>query len=84
MNKYKLLDLFSGIGGFSLGLERSGLFETAAFCEINSKCQKVLAKHWPNTRIYSDVSSLNKKILNQDGIAIDAICGGFPCQDISD
>lgn len=45
--KYRLLDLFSGIGGFSLGLERSGGFQTVAFCEIEPFCQKVLRKHWP-------------------------------------
>ena len=43
----RVLDLFSGIGGFSLGLERTGGFETVAFCEIDPYCRKVLAKHWP-------------------------------------
>ena len=43
----KLLDLFSGIGGFSLGLESTGGFETIAFVEKDDFCQKVLKKHWP-------------------------------------
>ena len=40
----RVLDLFSGIGGFSLGLDRAGM-ETVAFCENDKFCQKVLAKH---------------------------------------
>lgn len=81
--KLRLLDLFSGIGGFSLGLERSGAFETVAFCEIEPFCQKVLAKHWPKVPLYNDVRNLTAEQLASDGIAVDAICGGFPCQDIS-
>lgn len=80
---FKLLDLFSGIGGFSLGLERSGAFETVAFCEIEPYCQKVLAKHWSKVPIYDDVRTITAERLAADGIAVDAICGGFPCQDIS-
>lgn len=76
-DKLKVLDLFSGIGGFSLGLERTGGFETVAFCEIDPFCQKVLNKHWPNVPIHNDV-----RTLNYDG-AVDVITGGFPCQDIS-
>lgn len=82
----KLLDLFSGIGGFSVGLERAG-FETIAFCEIEEFPRKVLAKHWPNVPIARNVKKLTYKdgVLYDDGIeiyrgAIDAICGGFPCQ----
>jgi len=79
----KLLDLFSGIGGFSLGLERTGGFETVAFCEIDKFCQKVLRKHWPHVRQYTDIKTLTAAQLAADGITVDAICGGFPCQDIS-
>jgi len=78
----KVLDLFSGIGGFSLGLEKAG-FETVAFCEIDKKAHKVLAKHWPHVPIFDDVQKLNKAALDEQGIAVDVICGGFPCQDIS-
>jgi len=59
--KLRLLDLFSGIGGFSLGLERSGNFETAAFCEIEPYCRAVLKKHWPNVTVYEDVKELSKE-----------------------
>lgn len=84
MKKLKLLDLFSGIGGFSLGLERTGGFETVAFCEIEKFPQQVLKKHWPDVPIYEDVRILDYEKLKQDGICkIDIITGGFPCQDIS-
>jgi DNA (cytosine-5)-methyltransferase 1 len=79
----KLLDLFSGIGGFSLGLERAG-FKTVAFCEIEPFCQAVLRKHWPNVPVYTDIRELTAQRLAEDGIsAVDAICGGFPCQPVS-
>jgi len=76
----RVLDLFSGIGGFSLGLERAGM-ETVAFCEFDKKAQLVLKKHWPEVPIYDDVRKLNGKQF--EGQSIDLICGGFPCQDIS-
>ena len=79
----KVLDLFSGIGGFSLGLERTGSFETVAFCEIDPYCQKVLKKHWPEVPIYEDVREVTAARLVRDGIGVDVITGGFPCQDIS-
>jgi hypothetical protein len=81
--KLRVLDLFSGIGGFSLGLERTGGFETVAFCEIEPFPRKVLAKHWPEVPCYEDVTKLTGDILARDGIAVDVITGGFPCQDIS-
>ena len=79
----QLLDLFSGIGGFSLGLERSGFFRTVAFCEIEPFPRRVLAKHWPEVPCYHDIRELTASRLAADGIAVDAICGGFPCQDLS-
>lgn len=75
----KVLDLFSGIGGFSYGLEMAGGFETVAFCEIDKFAQKVLRKHWPTVPIYEDVRTLK----GVDIGAVDVIAGGFPCQDIS-
>ncbi len=78
----KLLDLFSGIGGFSLGMENAG-FETVAFCEIEPFCRKVLNRHWPNVPIYNNVERLSYEQLAADGIVSDVICGGFPCQDVS-
>jgi DNA (cytosine-5)-methyltransferase 1 len=71
----RLLDLFSGIGGFSLGLERAGM-RTVAFCEIDPKCRAVLRHHWPEVPIYEDARSLPR-------IECDVIAGGFPCQPFS-
>lgn len=76
MNKLRVLDLFSGIGGFSLGLERTGGFETVAFCEIEKHPSKILARHWPNVPNIGDI----KKAAFPD---VDIITAGFPCQDIS-
>jgi DNA (cytosine-5)-methyltransferase 1 len=84
MEKLRVLDLFSGIGGFSLGLERTGGFETVAFCEIEPFPRRVLAKHWPGVPCYEDVRTLTAERLAADGITgVDVITGGFPCQDIS-
>jgi DNA (cytosine-5)-methyltransferase 1 len=80
---YRVLDLFSGIGGFSLGLERTRGFETVAFCEIEKFPQKVLTKHWPSVPIYEDVRNVTREGLAADGIFPNVITGGFPCQDIS-
>ena len=63
MTPLRLLDLFSGIGGFSLGLERSGAFKTVAFCEIEPFPRRVLAKHWPGIYIHDDVRTLTKDSL---------------------
>ena len=78
----KVLDLSAGIGGFTLGLERAG-FETSAFCEIDPYAQKVLKKNWPKVPIYDDVREITAERLASDGIRVDVITGGFPCQDIS-
>ncbi len=77
-----VLDLFSGIGGFSLGLERAGM-RTVAFCEIDEWCHPILAGQWPGIPIYSDVRALTAERLRSDGIVADLIAGGFPCQDAS-
>ena len=81
---YKHLDLFSGIGGFSLGLEATGEFETVAFCDYEPFCQKVLRKHWEEVPIYGDIKELTYEKLRADGIdKIDIITGGYPCQPFS-
>lgn len=79
IGKIRVLDLFSGIGGFSLGLERAGM-KTVAFVEIDEFCQKVLKKHWPDIPIFSDIRNFGKEVLNEK---VDVICGGFPCQPFS-
>jgi DNA (cytosine-5)-methyltransferase 1 len=75
----RVLDLFSGIGGFSLGLESAGM-ETVAFCEKDSFCRKVLTQHWPNVPIHEDIRDLDGRIYRG---TVDVVCGGFPCQPFS-
>ena len=75
----RILDLFSGIGGFSLGLERAGM-ETVAFCEIDPYCRAVLKKHWPEVPIHEDITQLDG---TQYRGTVDLICGGYPCQPFS-
>ncbi len=78
------LDLFSGIGGFSLGLEATKRIKTVAFCEIDSFCTKVLNKNWPTVPVYNDIKELTYEKLKADGIkSIDIITGGYPCQPFS-
>jgi len=81
----RTLSLFAGIGGFDLGLERTGGFRTDCFCEIDDYCREVLVKRWPGVPIHADVRNLTKGHLKWvHGVrTVDVICGGFPCQDIS-
>ena len=76
-----VLDIFSGIGGFSIGLEAASM-QTVAFCEINPFCQKILTRHWPSVPIFPDITIIHKEDLKAFP-SIDVIAGGFPCQDIS-
>jgi DNA (cytosine-5)-methyltransferase 1 len=76
----RLLDLFSGIGGFSYAAEKLiGGYETVAFCEMDEFCQKVLKKHWPQVPIFDDVRTLDAARLGR----IDICTFGFPCQPVS-
>ena len=78
------LDLFSGLGGFSLGLEATGGFETVAFCDIEKFSRKVLKKHWPDVKQYKDIKELTYEQIKEDTLApIDIITGGYPCQPFS-
>ena len=75
----KLIDTFSGIGGFSLAAEQIvGGFETVAFVECEPYAQKVLKKHWPNVPIYDDI-----RTYRPEPYSARVVVGGFPCQDIS-
>jgi DNA-cytosine methyltransferase len=76
--KFTVLDLFVGIGGFTLGMESTGLYKTKAFCEWDDKAAKVLLKHWPSITCFGDIKELSLP----KGYC-DVITGGFPCQDIS-
>ena len=76
--KLKVLDLFSGIGGFSLGLESTGFFETIAFVEKDEFCQKVLKKNFNNIPIEGDIRNVKG-----DRYQADVVTGGFPCQPFS-
>ena len=75
----KLIDTFSGIGGFSLAAEQIvGGFETVAFVECEPYCQKILKKHWPTVPIYDDI-----RTYKPEPYSASVVVGGFPCQDIS-
>ena len=77
-----VLGLFSGIGGFELGFQRAG-FNIAAMCDNEPFCQAVLRKHFPGVPIYADVHDITAARLAADGVEVDVVTGGFPCQDIS-
>lgn len=74
----KYASLFSGVGGFDLGFERAGM-SCSVMVEWDAKCQAVLRKRFPNAKLYKDVNDVGK---NEIG-AIELVCGGFPCQDVS-
>ena len=79
MRKMKVLDLFRGVGGFSLVIERAGM-KTIAFCEIEEYPRRVLEKHWPDVPIFKDVRKLYAKDLPYKP---DVITGGYHCQPFS-
>lgn len=71
--------LFSGIGGLDLGMDRAG-FDCKWQVEFSEYCRKVLEKHWPQVYRWDDVCTFPPTQLDA---AVDVICGGFPCQDVS-
>lgn len=80
--KKQILSLFAGIGGIDIAAEWAG-FKTAAFCEKDKYCQKVLKKHWPEVPVFDDVRNLSASSLQNAGIppeSIGIVTGGFPCQ----
>ena len=79
MKPITILDTFAGIGGFSYAAEKLvGGFKTTQFIEIDPYCQKVLKKHWPDVPIHDDITTFTAKPFQYD-----VVCGGFPCQSIS-
>jgi len=79
MTELRLLDTFSGIGGFSYAAEKIVRgFKTVAFVECEPFCQQILHKHWPHVPIFDDI-----KTYNPEPFSADIITAGFPCQDIS-
>lgn len=74
----KFGSLFSGIGGFDLGFEQAGM-ECVWQCEIDNAARSVLAKHWPGVPCIEDVRNVTRNNVP----AVDLVCGGFPCQDLS-
>ncbi len=79
-----VIDLFSGIGGFSLGLERTGGFKTIGFCEIEEFQRAVIRKHWPDARIWLNIKLMTViDLVSLIGTPVHVITGGFPCQPFS-
>ena len=78
----RFLSLFAGIGGFDLGLERAG-WQCVGQVEIDQFCRRVLAKHWPNVVRFEDVREVTGELIRERCGDVDAVVGGFPCQDIS-
>ncbi|MCC5615435.1 DNA cytosine methyltransferase [Nostoc sp. CHAB 5836] len=80
----KVLDICSGIGGFTLGHIITGGFETVAFCEINQYCQQVLNLRFPQIPIIGDIHDITVKSLAGVGVGeIDGIIAGLPCPPFS-
>ena len=77
----RMLDLFSGIGGFALAAQWvwGDDLEIVSFCEIDKFCQKVLKKHWPDVPCCGDINDYD----GEKHGPVDIICGGFPCQNVS-
>jgi DNA (cytosine-5)-methyltransferase 1 len=84
MSKLTGVSLFAGVGGFDLAMERNGV-DVVANVEIDKQCQKVLAKHFPSAKQFSDITDVKGSDLIGAGFKPERgiITGGFPCQDLS-
>jgi DNA (cytosine-5)-methyltransferase 1 len=84
MDKLTGVSLFAGVGGFDLAMERNGV-DVVASVEIDKQCQKVLAKHFPKAKQFSDITDVKGSDLIAAGFKPNRgiITGGFPCQDLS-
>ena len=78
----KVLSLFSGVGGFDLGLENAGM-ETVFQCEWDKHATKILERHWPHVPRWDDVSTLTGEHILRHAPIIDVVAWGSPCQDLS-
>ena len=78
------VSLFAGIGGFDLAMERAGI-NVVATVEWDKHAQSVLARRFPNTKLYGDITGVTGEQLISAGFdpANGIITGGFPCQDLS-
>jgi DNA (cytosine-5)-methyltransferase 1 len=78
----KVLSLFSGAGGFDVGLEAAGM-QTVFQCEYDKHCLSVLERHWPDVPRWGDVSTLTGAYILKHAPVIDVVAWGSPCQDLS-
>jgi DNA (cytosine-5)-methyltransferase 1 len=78
----KVLSLFSGVGGFDLGLEAAGM-ETVFQCEWDKHATNILERHWPHVPRWGDISTLTGKHILNHAPVIDVVAWGSPCQDLS-
>ena len=78
----KVLSLFSGVGGFDMGLENAGM-ETVFQCEWDKNCRTILDRHWPTVPKWDDVSTLTGEHILANAPVIDVVAWGSPCQDLS-
>lgn len=79
MTSPTVLELFAGIGGLSLGLERAG-FHVVGQVEKNPYCRAVLEKHWPGVPRHDDVKTAIGWWLGEPRPHVDALAAGYPCQ----
>jgi DNA (cytosine-5)-methyltransferase 1 len=74
-----VLELFAGIGGLSLGLQRAGM-RIVGHVEINPFCRAVLHQHWPEVPAHDDVHTAVTWWRSQSRPRVDVVAGGYPCQ----
>ena len=77
-----VLSLFSGVGGFDLGLENAGM-KTIYQCEWDKHATRILERHWPQVPRWGDISTLTAKEILSHGTPPDVVAWGSPCQDLS-
>ena len=77
-----VLSLFSGVGGFDLGLENAGM-KTIYQCEWDKHATRILERHWPTVPRWGDISTLTAKEILRHGTPPDVVAWGSPCQDLS-